>query len=188
MWSFHFNFSFFALSQGWLTELGQTHKPAGAAQPLHTYEQGDTKTRLDFALVTEAFRAAVGNFEVVQRNLVPKKQRAQDHFDLGHLRTEGGDDETTHDSECGRPATPGTHLSEKMETGEPRVRTGHHGSKEQQAAKKKERSDERSLASDHGRLCAVNADPYSSETEIHAAQGQNSEILHPGKLAKLLSK
>ena len=41
-------------------------------KPLHTYEQGDTKTRLDFALVNEAFRAAVGDFEVVQRNLVPK--------------------------------------------------------------------------------------------------------------------
>ena len=27
-------------------------------------------------------------------------QRAQDHSDLGHLRTEGVDDETTHDSEC----------------------------------------------------------------------------------------
>ena len=51
----------FALSQGWLTDLGQTHKPVGAAQPLHTYEQGDTKTRLDFALVNEAFRAAVGD-------------------------------------------------------------------------------------------------------------------------------
>ena len=62
----------FALSQGWLTDLGQTHKAAGAPQPLHTYEQGDTKTRLDFALVNEAFRAAVGDFEVVQRNLVPK--------------------------------------------------------------------------------------------------------------------
>ena len=107
----------FALSQGWLTDLGQTHKPVGAAQPLHTYEQGDTKTRLDFALVNEALRAAVGDFEVVQR-----AQRAQDHPDLGHPRTEGVDDETTHDSECGRPATFGTHLSEKMETGEPRVR------------------------------------------------------------------
>ena len=64
----------FALSQGWLTDLGQTHKPAGAAQPLHTYEQGDTKTRLDFALANEAFRAAVGDFEVVQRNLVPKQK------------------------------------------------------------------------------------------------------------------
>ena len=82
----------FAISQGWLTDLGQTHKPAGAAQPLHTDdtdlgqthkpagvaqlldtdEQGDPKTRLDFALVNEAFRAAVGDFEVVQRNLVPK--------------------------------------------------------------------------------------------------------------------
>ena len=82
----------FALSQGWLTDLGQTHKPAGAAQPLHTDdtdlgqthkpagvaqlldtdEQGDTTTRLDFALVNEAFRAAVGDFEVLQRNLVPK--------------------------------------------------------------------------------------------------------------------
>ena len=62
----------FALSQGWLTDLGQTHKPAGAAQHLHTYEQGDTKTRLDLALVDEAFRAAMGDFEVVQRNLVPK--------------------------------------------------------------------------------------------------------------------
>ena len=61
----------FALSQGWLTDLGQTHKPAGAAQPVHTCEQGDTKTRLDFALVNEALRAAVGDFEVVQRNLVP---------------------------------------------------------------------------------------------------------------------
>ena len=48
-----------------------THKPAGAAQTLHTFEQGYTKTRLDFALVNEAFRAAVGDFEVVQRNLVP---------------------------------------------------------------------------------------------------------------------
>ena len=36
----------FALSQGWLTDLGQTHKPVGAAQFLHTHEQGDTKTRL----------------------------------------------------------------------------------------------------------------------------------------------
>ena len=25
----------FALSQGWLTDLGQTHKPVGAAEPLH---------------------------------------------------------------------------------------------------------------------------------------------------------
>ena len=62
----------FALSQGWLTDLGETHRPAEAALPLHTYEQGDTKTRLDFALVNEAFRAAVKDFEVVQRNLVPK--------------------------------------------------------------------------------------------------------------------
>ena len=59
------------LSQRWLTDLGQTHKPAGAAQRLHTYEQGDTKTRLNFALVNEAFRAAVGDFEVIQRNLSP---------------------------------------------------------------------------------------------------------------------
>ena len=56
----HFDFT---PSQGWLADL---------AQPLHTYEQGDTKTRLDFARVNEAFRAAVGDFEVVQRNLVPK--------------------------------------------------------------------------------------------------------------------
>ena len=64
----------FALSQGWLTALGQTHKPVGATQPLHTCEQGDTKTRLDFALVNEAFRAAVSDFEVMQQNLVPKHQ------------------------------------------------------------------------------------------------------------------
>ena len=62
----------FALSQGWLTDLGQTHKPVGATQPLHTCEQGDTKTRLDFALVNEAFRAAVTDFEVMQQILVPK--------------------------------------------------------------------------------------------------------------------
>ena len=62
----------FALSQGWLTDLGQTHKPVGAGQPLHTYEQGDTKTRLDFAPAKEAFRASVVDFEVVQQNLVPK--------------------------------------------------------------------------------------------------------------------
>ena len=62
----------FAHSQGWLTDQGLTHKPVGAARHLHTYEQGDTKTRLDFALVNEALRAAVGDFEVVQRNLVPK--------------------------------------------------------------------------------------------------------------------
>ena len=41
---------------------------------LHTHEQGDTKTRLDFAPVNEAFRAAVVDFEVVQQNLVPAKQ------------------------------------------------------------------------------------------------------------------
>ena len=52
--------------------MGETHRPAEAALPLHTYEQGDTKTRLNFALVNEAFRAAVKDFEVVQRNLVPK--------------------------------------------------------------------------------------------------------------------
>ena len=32
----------------------------------------DTKTRLDCALANEAFRAAVSDYEVVQRNLVPK--------------------------------------------------------------------------------------------------------------------
>ena len=62
----------FALSQGWLTDLGKTHRPAEAAFPFHAYEQGDTKTRLDFAQVNEAFRAAVRDFEVVQRNPVPK--------------------------------------------------------------------------------------------------------------------
>ena len=62
----------FALSQGWLTDLRQTHEPVGAAQPMHTYEQGDAKTRLDFALVNEAFRAAVVDFLVMQQNLVPK--------------------------------------------------------------------------------------------------------------------
>ena len=35
----------FALSQSWLTDLGETHRPAEAALPLHTYQQGDTKTR-----------------------------------------------------------------------------------------------------------------------------------------------
>ena len=34
--------------------------------------------------------------------------------ETGRLRTESLDDETTHDSECGRPATPRTHLSEQM--------------------------------------------------------------------------
>ena len=62
----------FALSQGWLTDLGEAYKPAEETYLLHTYEQGDTKTRLDGALVNEAFRAAVSDFEVVQRNLVPK--------------------------------------------------------------------------------------------------------------------
>ena len=60
-----------ALSQGWLTDLGEAYKPAEEIFSLHTYEQGDTKTRLDFALVNEAFRAGVNDFEVVQRNLVP---------------------------------------------------------------------------------------------------------------------
>ena len=129
----------FALSQGWLTAQGQTHKPGG---------------------YKNALRLCIG-----QRPSRTQTRRAQDHSDLGHLRTEGVDDVTTHDSECGRPATPGTHLSEKMETSEPRVRTGHHGSKELQSAKKKERSDEQSLASDHGCLCTINADPDSSQTE-----------------------
>ena len=61
----------FALSQ-------VAHGPETDAQTcwssptLHTCKQGDTKTRLDFAPVNEAFRGTVGDVEVVQRNLVPK--------------------------------------------------------------------------------------------------------------------
>ena len=106
----------FALSQGWFTVLGQTHKPAGAAQPCTPLSKGTQKRAWN-----EALHAAVGDFEVVQPNLVPKHKGLKITLAFGHLRTEGVDDETTHDSECGRPATPGTHLSEKMETGEPRT-------------------------------------------------------------------
>ena len=53
---------------------GERNKLPGAKQPLHTHEQGDTKTRPDFALVNEAFFAAASDFEVVQRNLVPWHQ------------------------------------------------------------------------------------------------------------------
>ena len=62
----------FALSQGCPTDMGEIYKPPGSEKPLQTYEQGDTKTLLDFALVNEGFRSAVWDFEVVQRNLVPK--------------------------------------------------------------------------------------------------------------------
>ena len=65
---------FFALSHVWLTDLGEIYKPPGSGQTLHTYEQGNTKTRLDFALVNEGFRSAVRDFEVVWRNLVPKRK------------------------------------------------------------------------------------------------------------------
>ena len=174
----------FALNQGWLTDLGQTHKFAGAAQPLHTYEQGDTKTRLDFSLVNEAFRPAVRDLEVVQRNLVPKHKGLKITLTLDSYEQKVW--------MMRQPATLNAEdqqlLSEKMETGEPR--------EQQSAKKKKERSDEQSPASDHGRLCTVNADPDSSDTKIRSVQGQSSEIL-PGhkkagspnqeRLAKLLS-
>ena len=53
----------FALRQGWLTDLGQTHKPARAAQLLHTYEQRDTKRAWTLHWSTRP------SSEVVQRNL-----------------------------------------------------------------------------------------------------------------------
>ena len=151
----------FALSQGWLTDLGQTRKPVGATQPLHTYEQGDTKTRLDFALVNEAFRAKA-------------------HPQPRPPRTQSVHGETPHGSECGRPATPRTHLPEQMETSESRVRTANHGSKEQQSAMEQNRGNEQSLASDHGHLCEFGADT----NDLHAVQGQSSEVLpdHSGWL------
>ena len=40
--------------------------------PCTPVSKGIQKTRENFALVNEAFRAAVGDFEVMQRNLVPK--------------------------------------------------------------------------------------------------------------------
>ena len=126
--------------------------------------------------MNEAFRAAVGDFEVVQRNLVPKHEGFE--ITLNY--------ETTHDSACGRPATPRTHLSEQVEAREPRVRTGHHGSKEQQSATEQERSNEQSLASDHRHLCEFDADPNDPEAEVHVVQGQSSEVLpcHSGWLHK----
>ena len=74
----------FALSRGWLTDLGQTHKPAGAAQPLHTYEQGDTKT-LGLCTGQRGLPRGSGRLRGGAAESRTQAQRAQDHADPGHL-------------------------------------------------------------------------------------------------------